>query len=100
MHKGLEFKFDSLRVDGGMAHNQWFIQQLSAVIQKTIFIPNILENTAKGAAMVVYAACHDGVDLQTVSQSWQNYQLVNPIHHDDFDAYHNWTQAIYHLKNK
>jgi glycerol kinase len=99
MQKSTDLQLKSLKVDGGMVHNHWFIKQLAAIIQKPIIIPNLLENTAKGAAMLAYLAIDDGVNIQNLSQSWQNYEIITEQQNiDDLKGYLHWSQEIAHLK--
>lgn len=42
---------DTLRVDGGLCHNRWFLQTLADLLQMPIQRPTYVETTAAGAAL-------------------------------------------------
>lgn len=60
-----------LRVDGGMAANNWLMQFLSNILDIPVDRPQVLETTALGAAML--AGLADGVhsSLEDMAESWQ-----------------------------
>ena len=61
-----------LRVDGGMANNNWFCQFLSNVLDLAVDRPSNTETTALGAAYL--AAIHTGVysSLDSISENWRS----------------------------
>ena len=61
----------AVRVDGGMATNDWFLQRLSDLLDLTVERPSVTETTAVGVAML--AALADGVfsDLRDIGKNWQ-----------------------------
>jgi glycerol kinase len=61
----------TVRVDGGMAANDWFLQRLADLLDLTVERPLVTETTAFGAAML--AALADGAfaDLRDIKSSWQ-----------------------------
>jgi glycerol kinase len=61
----------AVRVDGGMATNDWFLQRLSDLLDLTVERPSVTETTAVGVAML--AALADGVfsDLREIGKNWQ-----------------------------
>lgn len=60
-----------LRVDGGMAANDWLMQFLSDILDMPVDRPRTLETTALGAAM--FAGLADGAyaSLDDMAKSWQ-----------------------------
>ncbi|MGC1181587.1 glycerol kinase GlpK [Legionella sp.] len=86
-----------LRVDGGMAVNQWFLQFLADQCQLQVQKPKDIETTAKGAAIL--AALGSGVfnsleELQTTT--WgieQKFQPTRTIEQVEAD-YCGWQQAL------
>lgn len=60
-----------LRVDGGMAANDWLMQFLSDILDMPVDRPRILETTALGAAM--FAGLADGAyaGLEDMAKGWQ-----------------------------
>ena len=72
-----------LRVDGGMAANDWLMQFLSDVLDMPVDRPRILETTALGAAM--FAGLADGAhaSLDDMAASWQQDRQFTPAMADD-----------------
>lgn len=60
-----------LRVDGGMAKNDWMLQFLSDLIDVEVQRPSLVETTALGAAYL--AGLQSGLfkSLEDISQKWQ-----------------------------
>ena len=61
-----------LRVDGGMANNNWFCQFLSNVLDLPVDRPSNTETTALGAAYL--AGLHSGIfsSLDSISNQWKS----------------------------
>jgi glycerol kinase len=61
----------SVRVDGGMVANNWFLQFLADTLNMSVIRPVVMETTALGAAYL--AGRHLGVygDLDAFTQLWQ-----------------------------
>ncbi|MFT8777373.1 MAG: glycerol kinase GlpK [Gluconacetobacter liquefaciens] len=60
----------TLRVDGGMAANDWFCQFLVDILQAGVERPTHLETTATGAAFLAGLACGVWTDLDDVAARW------------------------------
>ncbi|KTD34228.1 glycerol kinase [Legionella moravica] len=91
-----------LRVDGGMAVNQWFLQFLADQCQLTVQKPRDIETTARGAAIL--AAVGYGVfdSLSAVHQVWDTEQELKPKRNineveRDFDG---WNRALIRVKSE
>ncbi|MDQ5883966.1 MAG: glycerol kinase [Pseudomonadota bacterium] len=63
----------SLSVDGGMVHNQWFVNYLAHLIQIDIDIPHTFENTAKGVVWIAGTACGHVGDIT----EWQQHHKLH-----------------------
>jgi glycerol kinase len=59
-----------IRIDGGMAANDWFCQFLADVLGSTVERPRELETTALGAAFLAGLATGVWPDLQALSAIW------------------------------
>jgi len=61
----------SLRVDGGMVHNNWMVKFLADILDIPVERPKVLETTALGAAYL--AGLQAGIynSLEDVAQNWQ-----------------------------
>lgn len=68
-----------LKVDGGMAANNWLMQFLADILDLPVERPKVLETTALGAAML--AALADGrfASLEETRTLWQRDQGFTPL---------------------
>jgi glycerol kinase len=60
----------TIRVDGGMASNDWFCQFLADVLDSRVERPAELETTALGAAFLAGLAAGVWADLKAVAATW------------------------------
>ena len=60
----------TIRVDGGMASNDWFCQFLADVLDASVERPTELETTALGAAFLAGLATGVWADLDAVAATW------------------------------
>jgi glycerol kinase len=67
-----------LRVDGGMAANDWLCQFLADMLEAPVERPVHLETTALGAAFHAGLATGVWPDLAALSQTWTQGQLFEP----------------------
>lgn len=85
-----------LRVDGGMAANDWLMQFLSDILDMPVDRPRTLETTALGAAM--FAGLADGAyaSLDDMAKSWQlDRQFAPALSEADRRALKaGWSEAI------
>ena len=101
LEQGLGQELINLKVDGGMADNHWFIKQISGVLGKKILIPNMLENTAKGVALLAFSKLEDHQNIQSLSLNWQNYQEIWHVsEYENLHEYQNWINIIKNLSDK
>jgi len=59
--------WESLRIDGGMAANDWMAQDLADALGIAVERPDMVETTALGAAMLTAVGCSIYPDLQAAS---------------------------------
>ncbi len=69
---------EAIRVDGGMAANDWFCQFLADVLEAPVERPAELETTALGAAFLAGIATGVWRDLAAVGAIWQRQALFQP----------------------
>ncbi|MCJ2183533.1 glycerol kinase GlpK [Novosphingobium sp. 1949] len=69
---------ERLRVDGGMAANDWLCQFLADMLEAPVERPVHLETTALGAAFHAGLATGLWPDLAALSQTWTQGQLFEP----------------------
>ncbi len=68
----------SIRVDGGMAGNDWFCQFLADVVDAQVERPTQVETTAMGAAFLAGLATGVWDDLQAVAATWKSGAAFMP----------------------
>ncbi len=62
---------EALRVDGGMAANDWFLQFLADILHLPVDRPRVLETTALGVAYLAGQQAGIYGDWDEISRSWQ-----------------------------
>lgn len=86
----------NLRVDGGMAKNDWVMAFLADILGAEVDRPEVTETTALGAAYL--AGLQAGVyeSLDTLSAHWRCEQTFKPrLSKEERDsAYQQWTRAV------
>ena len=68
----------SIRVDGGMAANDWFCQFLADTLDTRVERPAQLETTALGAAFLAGLATGVWTDLSAIAGSWSPDAVFTP----------------------
>lgn len=89
-----------LRVDGGMAVNQWFLQFLADQCQLLVQKPKDIETTAKGAAILAaigYGVFDSIAALKNIWDVEQEFQPKRTMQQVDMD-YNGWEKALNSLK--
>ena len=69
---------EAIRVDGGMAANDWFCQFLADILAARVERPVELETTALGAAFLAGLATGVWKDLASVAATWQQAAQFSP----------------------
>lgn len=68
----------ALRIDGGMAANDWFCQFLADILERPVERPAMLEITARGAAFLAGLATGVYPDLAAISNAWSSGARFEP----------------------
>ena len=68
-----------IRIDGGMAANDWFCQFLADVLEMPVERPAELETTALGAAFLAGLAAGVWPDLQALAATWTSGAVFTPM---------------------
>ncbi|WP_448212817.1 glycerol kinase GlpK [Colwellia sp. MEBiC06753] len=96
------FTIHTMRIDGGMSANNWFMQFLADILAITIERPLTVETSALGAAYL--AGLHVEVYQSTdhIQQLWQNERRAKPTLDNDQVAklYLGWQQAVAKVLSK
>lgn len=69
---------EMLKVDGGMATNNWLMQLLSDILNMPVERPKVLETTALGAAMLAGLADGRFASLEETRNQWQRDRGFTP----------------------
>jgi len=89
-----------LRVDGGMASNQWFLQFMAKQCGLLVQRPHDIETTALGAALLAGIGCGVIDSLRSLQQNWVFDKQFIPV--DDSETietdYQGWQRALRMLK--
>ena len=78
MQQDVALDITHLRVDGGMTANQTFLQILSDIVQLEIERPQIIESSARGAALLAGLGCGVYAGLEQISGLWQRQASYRP----------------------
>jgi glycerol kinase len=71
-------RLGAIRIDGGMAANDWFCQFLADMLEARVERPGELETTARGAAFLAGLATGVWPDLESLSSHWSTAAVFNP----------------------
>lgn len=69
---------NSLRTDGGMADNAWFLQCLADILDLPVMRPKSIESTALGAAMLAALGVKMHNSLNTIAANWRAATTHHP----------------------
>lgn len=96
MREDSQLEMPLLRVDGGMAANQWLLQFLAAQCRVTVQCPKDIETTAQGAALLAGLGVGCYSSLAQVAASWQGNKEFKPAGEDEkMEKYfQGWQQAL------
>jgi glycerol kinase len=67
-----------LRVDGGMAANDWLMQWMADLLDIPVARPHFLETTAYGAALLACVGLGLAEDIGAAAQAWQAERIFTP----------------------
>ena len=85
-----------IRVDGGMAANDWLIQHLADIVQLPVDRPRIIETTALGAAYLAGLGVGFFSSVEDVKNCWQLERQFTPsMDANSSDSlYRGWSDAV------
>lgn len=86
----------SLRVDGGMANNNFVLQNLADLLNLKVHRPILTETTALGAAYVAGLQAGIFPSLDAISDKWQLDNSFEPAKNDEWrdKQYSGWLDAV------
>lgn len=92
----------ALRVDGGMAGNDWVMQFLADLLDTPVERPTITETTALGAAYLAGLGIGLYANLEEISQLWACQQHFSPAMAAErrVSLYDGWVEAVSRVRSK
>ena len=101
MREDSQIDLSLLRVDGGMAANNWFLQFLSDQCELKIQKPKDIETTAKGAAILAGIGCGFYNSFKELDSIWQEDKELTPVRskQEILSSYQGWLGALKKVKN-
>jgi len=92
----------ALRVDGGMAGNDWVMQFLADLLDTPVARPTITETTALGAAYLAGLGIGLYANLEEISQLWACQQHFSPAMAAErrVSLYDGWVEAVSRVRSK
>lgn len=95
-----QIDLNTLRVDGGMAANQWFLQFLADQCDLKIQRPKDIETTAKGAAVLAGIGCGLYNSFNELNNIWQMDKEFTPVRSKEEvnNDYQGWVSALNKVK--
>ena len=100
MEKDANFKFKSLKVDGGASNNSLLMQIQSNLLGVNVIRPKTTETTALGAAFFAGLASGFWASLEKLSSVWDIDTEFNPIENEEtLSIINNWEKRILKMSN-
>lgn len=93
---------DTLRVDGGMARNDFVLQNLADLLDCRVDRPRITETTALGVACLAGLYCGVYDSLESIARQWQLDKSFSPQKDDAWreERYALWQDAVNRTRSK
>jgi glycerol kinase len=91
----------ALRVDGGMARNDWVMQFLANILNLPVERPVVTETTALGAAYLAGLTVGVFKSTEDVAARWRRDRLFEPVMKSDLreDLYAGWRKAVARVRS-
>ncbi|MDQ2077776.1 glycerol kinase GlpK [Marinimicrobium sp. ABcell2] len=97
---GIEVK--TLRVDGGMVKNRWFLQALASITAVETVTSNTAEATAQGATMLAALQLGHYDSLEAMEKLWEAKEQYQPKLEESKreDLYQRWQSAVAKVRSE
>lgn len=94
-------KPQQLKVDGGMAANDWLLQRLADLTGCEVLRPQVIETTAWGAASLAGVQAGAFASLQTLAEHWRFERCFEPVWNDRQrqQRYSGWLDAVARVRS-
>lgn len=92
----------TIRVDGGMVANNWFMQFLADVLQLPVERPTNIESTVLGAAYLAGLWCGHFASTDELAERWQRDAIFQPGMNEETSSrlYAGWQQAVSRVRTE
>lgn len=92
--------FVGLRVDGGMAANNWLMQFLANILHVKIERPEVIETTALGAAFLAGLSVGVYTSTDDIKRCWALEKTFEPqmSHEKSHELYQGWLNAVSRIR--
>jgi glycerol kinase len=89
-----------IRVDGGMAANDWFLQFLADILHTPVERPVNIESTVRGAAYLAGMQCGMFSSVKDVEEIWSRDAVFEPAMPEDMrqTLYQGWSDAVERIR--
>ncbi len=96
MQADCDAPLSKLRIDGGMAANDWFVQFLSDLLHVSVDRPAGVETTALGAALLAGLQLGVYESLDAIAGLWRSEQSFEPLMDEELrgSLYEGWQDAV------
>ncbi len=90
-----------IRVDGGMAANDWFLQFLADILHIPVERPVNIESTVRGAAYLAGLQCGIFSSVNDVAKIWSRDAVFEPAMPEDMrqTLYQGWSDAVERIRS-
>jgi len=90
-----------IRVDGGMAASDWFLQFLADILHTPVERPVNIESTVRGAAYLAGLQCGIFSSLNDVAKIWSRDAVFEPAMPEDMrqTLYQGWSDAVDRIRS-
>ncbi len=96
MQRSFGRKIEELRVDGGVAKNNFVLQFQADILGSRVIRPKILETTSLGAAFLAGLAVDVWKDFREIESVWSIDKIFEPKIDDELrdSLYYKWKEAV------
>ena len=96
MEKNKKIKYNDIFIDGGMINNRDFIQFLTNILQRKIYITNFQDMSSYGALVMGLLGMNITSSLRDIKKFKQKYISFTPIKKNrDIYIYKKWKNILF-----
>ena len=96
LEKNKKIKYNDIFIDGGMTSNKNFIQFLTNILKRKIYITNFQDMSSYGALIMGLLGMNISKSLKDIKKFKQKYISYTPIKKSiDIDIYYQWKNILF-----